>query len=168
MKIGILIIWWLSLCGSTLHSHSYSETKNPSKVVPHDTIVAPQVLYSIEKTPCFGTCPVFEMRIYKSGLIVYRGVRHVAQIGVFESQLTESTMNLLAQKVVESDFESFSSIYPEHGFRIPDFPETITHVAFGNQLHKVINNHEAPRALLEFESILIDLVDQLDWVPSFK
>ena len=155
------------MVGTSAYGYTHGETAVLNKIIG-DSLSNAEVLYSIEKTPCFGTCPVFEMRIYQNGEVIYRGVRHVEQIGVFEAQLSKTTMDLLAQQVLKSSFATLADIYPEHGYRIPDFPETITHVRIDDQLRKVVNNHDAPRALIEFESLLMRIVDQLEWAPSYE
>ena len=43
--------------------------------------VAPKPALELARGPCFGTCPIYEVAIYRDGAVVYRGGGFVAVLG---------------------------------------------------------------------------------------
>lgn len=89
-------------------------------------------LISIEKTPCFGDCPVYEVSINKDGKVTYNGIKYVDVAGKQEFDLTEKEFKQLKEKLAKKDFSEFKKEYTNP--RIADLPSTyITHA--GKQIH---------------------------------
>ena len=143
-------------------------TKIPDPEISDPIVAEPKVvvLASIQKSPCFGRCPVFEARIYSDGKAVYNGVRFVEKEGIHYAYLNESQINEIIAKALDFNFLELAPIYPENGERILDFPNTITYFQYKNKELKIINNHDAPQNLLQFEQYLLDLLENLDWLKQ--
>ena len=125
--------------------------------------VAQRVMVSFKKTPCFGHCPVFEVRFYNDGYAIYKGDRFVDKLGVYQSNIDSFQINSILEKAQEIQFFDLADEYPESGRRIPDLPSTIIYLNDGKQDKKVIDNHNAPIALISFQNYLQTIVDKLDW-----
>jgi len=41
----------------------------------------------LERTPCFGSCPVYKVTLKPDGTILYQGIRFVPRIGKFTAQI---------------------------------------------------------------------------------
>lgn len=122
------------------------------------------VVTSIQKQPCFGKCPVFEARVYSDGKVVYNGIRFVERMGIHEAYLSEAELQKIIDKALEIEFFELAMAYPINGERIVDFPSTVTYFKYQDQEHKVLNNHNAPNQLIEYENYLIDFLNNLTWI----
>lgn len=52
-----------------------------------DSLAQPYLVIMLKRTGCYGTCPVFEAKIFSDGQAIYDGVRHVERIGLFEASV---------------------------------------------------------------------------------
>ena len=46
-----------------------------------------ELIASIKKTACYGTCPTFETKIYSDGRVTYHGKKNVERVGHYEGLL---------------------------------------------------------------------------------
>ncbi len=82
-----------------------------------------QVIISLEKTVCYGTCPVYKATIAANGTVTYHGEKFTPYIGETTTQLTESQLNDLLLDFEAIKFEQYSDEYVNN--RITDVPSTI-------------------------------------------
>ena len=144
------------------------EVDEPADSSPTSPNSANEVVVSIRKTPCFGRCPVFEMRVYANGRAVYNGQRFVERMGVYEAEVPSSALDELYRRIEQTRFSGFSNQYPANGRRIPDMPSTITYVNTLSVEKKISNNHDAPADLLDFEAFLLEWLEGLSWGAVYK
>lgn len=71
-----------------------------------DSLVA-----SMERSPCFGKCPVYKMELYASGYALYRGIKDAPLKGLYTSQIERTELENLLTTVNESSFFSFQDQY---------------------------------------------------------
>ncbi|MEO0875077.1 MAG: DUF6438 domain-containing protein, partial [Bacteroidota bacterium] len=74
------------------------------------------------KGPCFGSCPVYKLKIYEGGVAAYEGQRFTNRIGLHTKLLDQNTYRDLINAFEESNFWSYQNIYKA---QIPDLP-TVT------------------------------------------
>lgn len=118
-----------------------------------------------QKTPCFGKCPVYEVKFYSDGKVTWYGRMNVERMGWYEAQVDQRVLKSIKTKAEEMDYFSFYNEYPV-GTKVPDLPTTITYLRIGDMEKQVRNTHEAPEKLQEFEKYLEELISGLDWRPS--
>ena len=53
----------------------------PSKALEQLDSIQPQVVITLERTVCYGTCPAYTLRITGDGSVEYEGMRYVRVIG---------------------------------------------------------------------------------------
>lgn len=123
----------------------------------------PVLIASISKTPCYGRCPVFKLEFFENGVAHYIGKRFTDMQGSYEAKVGSDFGEQLKKMVNNSQFFNLSAEFPVKGEPIYDLPNTITFINLEGQEHQIINNHDAPAALLELEKFLTDQVNQLDW-----
>jgi hypothetical protein len=117
----------------------------------------------LKKTPCFGKCPVFEIRIAGNGAAEWKGTKNVERLGNYTAQIPAAIMAEIMTEAESIGYFKFESQYPANGKKIADFPLTITSIRFKNQEQIIENNFDAPPALQGFEQFLFQKLDQLDW-----
>ena len=57
------------------------------------------VLISLERTKCFGTCPVYKLEIYETNEAILVGEENFDKIGEFYAQMTKSQVKQLVKYV---------------------------------------------------------------------
>jgi hypothetical protein len=111
------------------------------------------LLASIERTPCFGICPVYKITIFQSGYVVMHGKRHVPNIGWFDTHLKPEEVEAIKSYVQQNRIYELQGEYIEP--RIADFPTTITELNIDNRYKRIVNTQpSAPQVLLNWEKFL--------------
>jgi hypothetical protein len=116
----------------------------------------PQILASIERTACYGQCPMYKAIFMDNGEVKYVGKRFVEKIGTYRTLLSEEEVLEIHKKVVEYDYFALDSLYPTP---ITDFPSCLTEVNLNGKRKKVINRRSPPDNLKAFEKFLDGLLE---------
>ncbi|MEP7264196.1 MAG: DUF6438 domain-containing protein [Bacteroidota bacterium] len=120
------------------------------------------IFAAIERSPCFGRCPVFKATIYNNGKAVYIGRTSVSKLGMFTASVTADQLKSLSQKATELRLDTLQNQYVnEH---LADFPSHQIKILTGNILKSVyVMDTDPPSSIIEFEKTLEELLDQLTW-----
>lgn len=141
--------WGLLLCASGLWAQ----------------VTSPKVLFSLERTTCYGQCPYYNVEIYDDGTARYHGKQYVERLGVYTAIVPDSVVHQLRIRTQVIDYQNFYPKYPKRGLGIIDLPMCISSVEMGGVLKTIYNRNEAPVALIEYERLFDDLVEDLNWRP---
>ena len=109
-----------------------------------------EVIISLQRTACFGTCPIYKIEIYTDGSGIYTGTRFVENIGVIEFSLSETQINLI---LTQSESIGFMNMKEEYSEPISDLPTTFIQIK-DKRIRDYIG---APKTLKNLEN----LIDQL-------
>ncbi|MBL4710676.1 MAG: hypothetical protein JKY48_19800 [Flavobacteriales bacterium] len=131
--------------------------KMVEKEIPSDAVAR------IQRTPCFGKCPVYTLTVFNDGRVEYFGKRNTPRDGRFETKVDEAVLNDIKAKAGEFGFFELNNIYDKQA--ITDIPSTITSVRNGDEMKTVINRFEGPNNLRSFERYFDGLFEDLDWKP---
>lgn len=131
-------------------------------IIPPEPVI-PSVMAKLQRKACFGKCPVFELRIYEDGLVIYNGKNHVPRVGWHEAQLDSSAVQYLQKRANDIGFFEMKPTYPPYGQVISDVPTTITYIKKAEQEKTIINHHSSPVRLQRFERYIDTLMDTLSW-----
>ncbi len=77
---------------------------------------------SYRKTPCYGHCPTYNVRINKEGKVFYNGIKNILVKGKREFQLTDKQFSSLKDKLSRTSFSSYKSSY--NNPRLMDIPSS--------------------------------------------
>lgn len=117
---------------------------------------AKNTLVSLRKTPCHGTCPVYEVRIDKNGKVLFDGQDFVAVKGKKYFQLSSKQFKTLHDKLAKTNFSSYKESYDEP--RLMDVPSTF--ITYNNKQIKLRVWKDVPQELSDvskyIESILVE------------
>lgn len=125
--------------------------------------IAPYLIASLKKTPCYGKCPVFEAKVYSDGKITYIGTQHVDKIGFYETHVDDQFINNLFAKAGQINYLNLNSNYPTNGKNISDVPSTISYLKIDADEKTIFNNFDSPIALRHYEKYFVNLLSELDW-----
>lgn len=129
--------------------------------VSHEAVrkCADDVVITIERSSCFGTCPIYSAKIYGDGRVVYVGKEYVKETGERRFKIPQERIQELIREFQRIDYSSLKDKYDadENGNSLTDLPTTITSICLDGKKKKVVNYYGAPRKLDELE----DKIDSL-------
>ena len=135
-------------------------TTNPTENVFSDLVI------TMERTACHGTCPIYKLAIRGDGTVTYEGQDFVQVKG----QQTASLSPAQIQELV-SAFEqaSFFTLMDYTHVNTTDSPTVITSITL-NGRSKTVNHYygdsSAPQALFDLESKIDEITNSNQWTGS--
>ena len=77
----------------------------------------------LERTPCFGTCPVDEVVLRPDGTATYIGHQYVKRVGQYRGTFPREDFDRLAELL---ETKGFFNLKDRYSMRITDHPSLIT------------------------------------------
>lgn len=134
-----------------------SEASSANTAVPARE---PQMLATIQRTACYGQCPMYKATFLDNGEVIYIGKRFVENIGTYKTLMTGEEVLDIKKKITEYDYFGLDSLYPTP---ISDFPSCITEASLNGNTKKVIDRRNPPDNLKAFEKFLDGLLEGREW-----
>ena len=114
----------------------------------------------LERTPCFGTCPVYKLTVYSDGKVEYEGKDHVKEKGARSSKIDEKFFVRLMKKADEIGFFKLKDRYDG---LVTDLPTRITTVTKGDVSKAVRNYYGGPKGLHDLEQLIDEVTNSAQW-----
>ena len=123
----------------------------------------------LERTPCFGTCPVYTLTVLSSGRVEFSGENHVKVKGLQTGQISPEDFGRLVKKIDEIDFFNLRNRYdgknPDGtGVTVTDLPTRKTSVTRDGETKTVENYFRGPAGLSELEDLIDELTQSAKWI----
>lgn len=108
---------------------------------------------SIERTPCFGACPVFTATLYQNGLLLYNGKRFTYSLGCHYALVPKAEVNKVRSWFEDAGIFLMKDKYPEEDIAPTDLPSCILSYKRGKKV-KIVTDRgwETPQHLTDLES----------------
>lgn len=121
----------------------------------------------IEKTPCFGSCPVYTLRIEGNGNATMDVKRFRPQIGVFKQKFAAEEINKLFRYLSNLDWLSFEDTYETY---YADLPGTVVVFKHQRTFKRIVipGGAEIPKELEELIARLESYSDSGEWIGEIK
>jgi NAD-dependent dihydropyrimidine dehydrogenase PreA subunit len=119
---------------------------------------------TIERQPCFGTCPVYTIEIYADGTVVYEGEDHVEVTGTQTVNLDSQFVEDLIAGFVETGYFDWEDEYTNRV--ITDQTTVITSVTYDGETKQITHYHgddSAPIELTYLENFIDTAVSSSQW-----
>lgn len=115
----------------------------------------------LERSRCYGTCPVYTVVIKSDGTFRYKGKMHVQRVGNHSGKVSEYTFNQLAQFIKESGYAELQDSYSR---TVTDNPTVYSTVVIDGK-RKVISNYAnaGPTKLWAVEELIDKLLLEATW-----
>ena len=126
---------------------------------------------TLERGPCFGTCPVYAVTLEGSGAVLFEGRRFVADTGVSTATVPRADVDSLVKDLVAGGYFEFADQYragePGCERYATDLPSVTTEVRAGGRTKRIEHDHgcmEAPAALSALESRIDQVAGVARWI----
>jgi hypothetical protein len=126
------------------------------------------VRITMERTPCFGSCPVYLVEIDGTGRVVFDGRGFVRQSGRHEATVPASDVQALAREIEAAGYFGFGANYPPDK---TDHAGVITSVTIDGRTHRIEHNlgsDSAPSALADIERRIDEVAGTQRWIGERK
>ena len=106
---------------------------------------------SLEKTACFGTCPVFKIKIFNNGDAIFEGKKFVKKKGLIKFKISQKEIQKILAKARNIKFTKMLNEYSE---KITDLPTTYIQI----KEKKIKDYYGAPKKLKDLEKLIEEIV----------
>lgn len=127
---------------------------------------------TFERTPCFGTCPVYRVSVSGNGSVSFTGIRNVDSVGTFTGHLDAAAMRSLRAAFDDAKYFSLQSVYGQSNCSPygTDAARILTSVTTPDQTKSI--DHDlgcgtaAPAALPELYRKFDNIVGVTRWIGN--
>ena len=157
-------IAWLLLL-TTLLAGCISITKNEGANKPPPSDTSEEIVIKLDRTACFGNCPVYALTIFGNGTVVYVGQDFVQTKGSKETSISTDTVKQLVSEIDKAGYFSLNDSYTKFG--VSDMPTVNTSIRMGGKTKTIIHylgDRTAPKQLTDLENKIDELVNSAQWI----
>lgn len=163
--VSMLILIWVLLLNACSPLTVVSSPDNKSPEQELDAVI------TLERTVCFGFCPVYKLTVYGDGRVEYDGQQYVEVAGKQTSQLTPQQVKELLDLFEQADYFKLED---EYIAPVTDLPSTITSLTLNGKTKTIVNFGgclegsplPAPPALCELETRIDEVVNTAQWIGT--
>ena len=127
-------------------------------------------LVTLERTPCYGECPVYQVSIAGDGRVEFAGKRYVAHLGLATAQVSVERADWLLRTLEAEGYFGFANLYvadsPACGYYAADAPTVITSVTAGGRTKMIRHDYGcagAPAGLIRLERLIDEVAGSGRW-----
>jgi len=111
------------------------------------------VSFSLQKTACFGRCPMFTLNIDgATNKATYKGDQNVDKIGTYEKKVSDDELQKLVNEFDKRNFFGLQDAYNNQ--HVTDLPSTYISYSNNGKTKKIQDRFQAPPELKELEKLL--------------
>jgi uncharacterized protein DUF6438 len=125
---------------------------------------------SLERTLCFGGCPVYTISVSPSGQVTYEGKANVRELGTATAEVPKLRVDALLIELERAGYFGFASRYalsePACGRYVTDLPSVITSATLGERTKRIEHDYgcgRAPAALAVLENRIDEVLGSGQW-----
>jgi hypothetical protein len=153
--------YWL-LLPTIVFVHMIGGCSSKTSATQVETVSGDSLVAYLERTPCFGRCPYYSIRVYKSGYTVYEGYNDVPNVGKYFTWITSEEVKLIGEKANEIEFFELNDEY--RNTRLTDFPTVYIEVRYRGRVKKITHyDADPPKSLVEMEDFIDNIFKGRQW-----
>ncbi|MGK2934005.1 MAG: DUF6438 domain-containing protein [Gemmatimonadaceae bacterium] len=162
----------LALCAVALSACGTGNAVADSSAAVSSTAPVPTRV-TLERKPCYGTCPVYGVAVADDGAVVFEGLQHVDSIGRFTARIDAQRVAELARVFEEHGYFALDDRYAEGEANCRpyamDAPTVITSITIGDRTKRV--EHDlgcagVPQRLYDLERRIDEIVGTSRWIRN--
>ena len=119
-------------------------------------------LITLQREPCFGFCPVYNLTLFEDGMIVYMSIANVDEIGVRVFETDAFAITSIAQMASSVGYFDWQDSYEVQV--MTDQATVITSIRWGGQFKRIVRydgDPNAPIGLIWIEESIDQLITDL-------
>ena len=123
------------------------------------------LVITLERTVCYGTCPIYKLTLDGDGRVIYEGEEHVRVIGTSTTQISLRRVKKIVSEFYNVDYFSLKDDYLE--WDITDMPGAITAITINGKTKTIRHYHgdkSAPKELTKLEDRIDEIVGSQRWI----
>jgi Domain of unknown function (DUF6438) len=127
-------------------------------------------MISLERTACFGGCPVYRIAVSPTGNVTYEGRANVRRLGAATGRIPPARVQTLLSELDRAGYFSFANRYtsaePTCGRYATDSPSAITSVRLRGKTKRIEHDYgcgAAPGALVVLERRIDEVLRSSQW-----
>lgn len=135
-----------------------------------ETSAAVRPAITLERTACFGGCPVYRLSVLPSGDVTYEGKAHVKRLGPATGKISRQRLEALLTELDKAGYFSMANRYtsaePTCGRYATDSPSVISSVTLRGRTKRIEHDYgcgSAPGALTVLERRIDEVVGSGQW-----
>ncbi len=139
----------------------------PSRISLIGRSTAAPLLVSLERTSCYGWCPVYRVAVYEDGVLEFEGRHFVLRPGLHEARVSAAQLVALRQAAARAQFAALNERYVRRDY--PDMPSIITIMNVDGAYKEVrhyFGDTSAPDQLIRLEEEIDRIVEIERWVGT--
>ena len=139
MKIRLLVVPLLLVAPACVRREAVPPpTEAGQSVGAHSAI-------TLERTSCFGSCPVYRIAVTPSGEVTYEGKAHVRRVGSDTARISQQLVDSLLSEIEQAGYFTFDERYvasePACGRYATDAPSVITSVTLRGRTKTITHDY---------------------------
>ncbi|MGB0388596.1 MAG: DUF4377 domain-containing protein [Ardenticatenaceae bacterium] len=122
------------------------------------------VMITLERTACFGTCPIYTVTVYGDGRVEYEGTDYVDVTGAQSSNIGVGGVSQLVEAFAEAGYFEWNDAYTN--IYVSDMPTVITSMTLEGQTKRIERyegDQSAPLELVKLENLIDTSVNSAQW-----
>lgn len=144
---------------TTVKSPRAAKTKTPrfGGIAKTDTL-----FFSMERTPCFGTCKAYRINVYRSGYATFEGRSNVEKEGMHRGHVGKDTLEMLMKQAEQIRFWDLKDKYDS---QVTDLPSSIIQIIGEGKNKRVVGRVGTPATFTSFFNKAEGLLYPVAWKP---
>lgn len=148
--------WLIGIAGLALIGlTSVTSSSEATQAIPDDFVI------SLERTACFGACPVYSVSIDARGNVTYDGAKFVRTVGRQTDRVPVPRVAALVQLVDRIRFFELDDKYRE---LITDLSTTFVTVTRDGRRKRIEDYFGAPESLKQLERAIDETARTAQWI----
>jgi hypothetical protein len=125
---------------------------------------------TFERTPCFGTCPVYRVSVSGSGSVRFEGIRNVDSVGTFTGSISATAVSSLRRAFDDAQYFTRQSLYGQSNCSPygADAPRILTSITTSDKTKSIDHDlgcgNAAPAALSDLYRKFDEIVGTTRWI----
>ncbi len=152
LGLGLLI----SGCAPSVGTPTTSPTEN----------VFSDLVITMERTACHGTCPIYKLTIEGNGDVIYEGQDFVQVKGKHTASLGPAQIQDLVSAFEQAKFVTLTDYTHEDTTDSPSVITSITRNGKTKTVHHYYGDNSAPQELFDLESKIDQITNSKQWTGS--
>ncbi len=147
------------------YNHNQMPTESEGDILQKKALakLSDSLVARIQRTACFGRCPIYTASIYKSGYVDYMGEKWVEREGKQFARISKEKIDALLAEAKKIEFQKMNTIYDSKS--VTDLPSTIITLRFEEGPKIVVNRYQGPEELSVFARYFDQMIEELKFTP---